>query len=39
MSSAAWLGKRLVNQLKLDNSLPPSPQFHMARAQWMKIGD
>lgn len=39
MSSAAWLGKRLVNQSKLDNSLPTSPRFHITRAQWMKIGD
>lgn len=33
MSSAAWPGKRLVNQLKLDNSLPTSPQFHITRAR------
>lgn len=33
------LGKRLVNQWKVDNSLSASPQFHIMRAQWMKIGD
>lgn len=33
MSSAARLGKRLVNQLKLDNSLTTSPRFHIMRAQ------
>lgn len=33
MSSVVWLGKRLVNQLKLDNSLPTSPQFHITSAQ------
>lgn len=27
------LGKRLVNQLKVDNGLPASPQFHIMRAQ------
>lgn len=32
MSSAAWPGKRLVNQLKLDNSLLTLPQSHIMEA-------